>query len=90
LSYSFQTFARPTAIAIGYGMTKDALALQLPAQRYSATLNTSIWRDTLQSLEFRHDVNYANSAFASGSTVPAPAVSGHSDNVVTAQFDVYF
>jgi len=90
LSYSFQTFSRPTAIAIGYGMTKDALALQLPAQRYSATLNTSIWRDTLQSLELRHDVNYAQSSFATGSTVAAPAVSGHSDNVVTAQFDVYF
>lgn len=90
LSYSFQTFARPTAIAIGYGMTKDAMALQLPAQRYSTTLNTSIWKDTLQSLEFRHDVNYAASSFATGSTVPAPSASGKSNNVVTAQFDVYF
>lgn len=90
LSYSFQALARPTAIAIGYGMTKDAMALQLPAQRYSTTLNTSIWKDTLQSLEFRHDVHYAKSSFGTGSTIPAPQASGQADNVVTAQFDVYF
>mgnify|MGYP000978170911 CR=1 FL=1 len=90
LSYSFQTFARPTAVAIGYGLTKDAMALQLPAQRYSMTVNTSIWRDTLQSLEFRRDMNYAQSSFATGSTVPAPQASGQPNNVITAQFDVYF
>lgn len=90
LSYSFQTFARPTAIAIGYGLTKDALALQLPAQRYSTTINTSVWKDTLQSLEFRHDVHYAKSSYASGSLMPAPQASGQADNVLTAQFDVYF
>jgi len=90
LSYSFQAFARPTAAAIGYGMTKDAMALQLPAQRYSVTFNTSVWRDTIQSLEFRHDVNYAKSSFGTGSTIPAPAASGQPNNTVTAQFDVYF
>jgi len=90
LSYSFQTFARPTAVAIGYGLTKDAMALQLPAQRYSLTVNTSVWRDTLQSLEFRHDVNYAASSFGTGSLVPAPQASGQSNDTVTAQFDVYF
>jgi len=90
LSYSFQTFARPTAIAIGYGFTKDALALQLPAQRYSVTVNTSVWKDTLQSLEFRRDMNYAQSSFASGSLVPAPKSSGQPNSVVTAQFDVFF
>lgn len=90
LTYSFQSFSRPTAIAIGYGMTKDALALQLPAQRYSMTINTSIWKDTLQSLEFRHDVNYAQSAFATGSTIAAPQQSGQPNDAITAQFDVYF
>ena len=42
-------------------MSKDALALGMPAQRWSAVLNTSIWRNTLESLEFRHDINYAKS-----------------------------
>jgi hypothetical protein len=90
LSYSFEAFARPSAAAIGYGMTKDAMALQLPAQRYSVTFNTSVWKDTLQSLEFRHDVNYAKSSFGSGSNVPAPQASGQPNNTVTANFDVFF
>ena len=91
LAYSFDVFARPTSLAVGYQFTKDALALALPAQRYSVTLNTSIWRDTLQSIEFRHDVNYGASQTATGSLVPAIAVNtGKSDNAVTAQFDLYF
>lgn len=90
-AYTFQAFARPTSVAVGYQMTKDALALALPAQRYSLVFNTSVWKDTLQSLEFRHDVNYAASARATGSLMPAvPVNSGKSDNAVTAQFDVYF
>ncbi len=90
LAYSFQGLARPISVAASYQMSKDGLALQLPAQRYSAVLNTSIWKDTLQSLEFRHDVNYAASSVSSGSNVLAPASSGKPDNAVTAQFDVYF
>jgi len=89
-SYTFSTFSHPSSVAVGYAMTKDALALGLPAQRYSLVYNTSIWRDTLQSLEFRHEVNYAGSATATGSTVNASAESGKSDNILTAQFDVYF
>lgn len=88
--YTFEAFAKPTSIAIGYGMTKMAVALGLPAQRYALTLNTSWWRNTLQSLEFRHDINYAESAYSTGSEVVGPTPSGRSDNVLTAQFDIYF
>ncbi len=68
--------------------------------RYSAVFNTSLWRNTLQSFEFRHDNNYAASATGNG---PVNAVvpngtctattckpSGKSDNTVTASFDYYF
>lgn len=89
-SYTFSTFSHPSSVAVGYAMTKDALALGLPAQRYSLVYNTSVWRNTLQSLEFRHEVNYAASATATGSTVSAASESGNSDNILTAQFDVYF
>lgn len=89
-AYTFNLFSRPTAFAVGYGMTKDALALELPAQRYSMVLNTSIWRNTLQSLEFRHDKNYGASNVATGSGVAGPQATGQPDNIVTAQFDVYF
>jgi len=89
-AYTFQGISKPTSVTLGYGMSKEALAVGLPAQRWSAVLNTSIWRNTLQSLEFRHDINYAASAKSSGSMIPAAMVSGKSDNMVTAQFDIYF
>ncbi|MDX1901089.1 MAG: LbtU family siderophore porin [Gammaproteobacteria bacterium] len=89
-AYSFAAFSHPSSVAVGYGMTQDALALGLPSERYSFVFNTSIWRDTLQSIEFRHEINYAASATASGSGVAAAPSSGRSNDVVTAQFDVYF
>ncbi len=89
-AYSFTLFERPTAVAIGYGHAHDTLALGLPPHRYSIVLNTSWWKNTLQSLEFRHDSNYAESHFATGSEVtPFTHGPGRSDNMVTAQFDLY-
>ncbi|MEO8964301.1 MAG: hypothetical protein ABI370_06490, partial [Gammaproteobacteria bacterium] len=70
--------------------TKDALALELPYKRYSLVFNTSVWRDTLQSLEFRRDYNYGASNVATGSGISAPTASGKQDSAVTFQFDVYF
>jgi len=89
-AYTFNAFARPSSLALGYGMTKDALAFELPTKRYSVVFNTSVWKDTLQSLELRHDINYSASDYATGSMVVVPHASGKADNVVTAQFDVYF
>lgn len=89
-AYTFSAFARPNTIALGYAMTQEALAIGLPAKRYSLVFNTSIWRETLQSLELRHDINYSGSATSSGSGVPGPTGTGTSDNVITAQFSIYF
>lgn len=89
-AYTISWFTRPTSISVAYGMTKDALALGLPAHRYSLAFNTSFWRDTLQSLELRHDVDYAANTISSGSTVAGPNGTGKSSNTVTAQFDIYF
>jgi len=90
LAYTFTAFDHPTSFVGGYGMTQDALALGLPAKRYSLVLNTSFWRDTLQSLELRHDIDYSGNVVSSGSGVSGPTGSGRSDNVITAQFDIYF
>jgi hypothetical protein len=89
-TYTFQSLCKPTSLSVGYGMSKDGLALGMAAQRYSLALNSSLWRNTLQSLEFRHDRNYAQSAASSGSGVAGPASSGKSDNMITAQIDLFF
>lgn len=92
-TYTFQAFDRPTSIALAYGKSWNALALNLALQRFSVALNTSWWKDTLQSLEVRHDQNYAASSYVIGNTqnttVPIQGM-GKPDNIVTAQFDIYF
>ncbi|MES2219031.1 MAG: LbtU family siderophore porin [Pseudomonadota bacterium] len=92
-AYTFEAFGRPTSIALGYGKSWDGLALNLAMQRFSVEFNTSWWKDTLQSLEFRHDQNYAESSYSTGtSTNPTVPLfgTGKPDNMVTAQFDMYF
>jgi hypothetical protein len=100
-AYSFNILEnRPSSIGIGYSATHQALSLGLPQSRYSAVFNTSLWRNTLESLEFRHDRNYAASSTANGptgaATTPGQCTSvvcagtGKSDNAITAQIDYYF
>jgi hypothetical protein len=92
-AYSFTAFDRPSSIALGYAKSKDTLALSLPAQRVSAVFNTSWWKDTLQSIEYRHDQNFPESSFATGNGTAVTGLimgAGKPDNTATAQFDIYF
>lgn len=89
-AYTFQNTCKPLSVAVGYGFTKEALAFGFPSQRYAAVINTSLWRDTLQSLEFRRDKFYGASAISSGSNVEGPTGTGKWNSTVTAQMDIYF
>jgi hypothetical protein len=89
-AYNFELHGRPGSFAIGYGFTKEALALFLPRDRYMTTLNYSFWKDTLASLEFRHDVNYASSNTASGAMSPRFSALHKYVNLGTFQFAVFF
>lgn len=100
-TYSFTILGdRPTSIGLGYAKSNQALALGIPLTRTSAVLNTSLWRNTLQSIEFRYDRHYAASDTANGPqtgvTPPGTCTSascsdnGKADKAITAQFDYYF
>jgi hypothetical protein len=90
-NYSFTLCDKPANFGIAYQITRQALAFLLPRDRYLAVFNISIWRDTIASLEFRHDVNYNGLVFASGAGGKLFGPQGpSSDNVLTAQFGVYF
>lgn len=90
-AYSFPILDdKPSSIGIGYAKTQQALALGIPLTRTSIVFNTSLLRNTLQSLEFRHDRQYAASNTAVGAHESAPAQNGKADNAITAQFDYYF
>lgn len=93
-AYQFKMMNLPSTFAIGYGRTQQALALNLPEQRYIATLSTSIWKDTIMSLEYRHEKNYSSGTTAMGSGLNnASSVNGwlgENRNQLTLQFGVYF
>ncbi|MBL7481628.1 LbtU family siderophore porin [Legionella bononiensis] len=92
---TFRAFNRPSSIGLGYQWSKDALALNLPQQRYVGVFNISIWKDTVESLEYRHDIDYGATQFANGAA-PAGFVNlptlgtGRSADTVSAQIGVYF
>ena len=95
-AYKFCICNCPSSVAIGYARTWQAFALNLPEQRYSATFNISIWRDTIASLEYRYDINYPSNTFGGGNGVFGcfvpfiPADIGGTASQVTAQFGIYF
>lgn len=90
-AYSFPILDnKPSTIGLGVSRTSQALALGLPETRYSAVFNTSLLKQTLQSVEFRRDHLYGSSQTASVSGVPVASGNGIYDNVLTVQFDYYF
>jgi hypothetical protein len=94
-SMTFRVFNKPATVGVGYQWTQQALALNLPEQRVLGVFNISFWRDTIESLEFRHDMDYHVTQYANGAA-PAGVVnsniigSGKAANTVTAQLGVFF
>ncbi len=98
-NYTFQVLSRPSAFTIGFEHTWQSLALNLPQSSYLAVFGTSIWKNTIQTLEFRHDTNYPSSDTGGGicdptgegttTFCPVPSQT-HTQNQLLLQFGVYF
>lgn len=90
--YKFSPYNKPSFVSANYGQTWQALALNLPRQSLVATLGTSLWKCTVEKLEYRHELNYAYGDTASGgnlSGVITPTGSRIA-NIAMFQIDVFF
>lgn len=104
--YGFTLGMFPSHIAVGYEQAHDTLPLLIPDRRYTATLSSSIWRNTIQALEFRHDRMYNSNDTAFGRAFGPSAiavnnnssllsalssgVAGKSSNTLIFEMGLYF
>ncbi len=94
-SVTFMAFKRPSSLSFGYQWSKDTLALNLPEHRLSGVFNISIWKDTVESLEYRHDIDFNKNQFANGASAPGfinanTVGTGGAADTLLAQIGVYF
>lgn len=90
-AYTFMVSNKPASVGLGYGWTKDGLALRLPEHRIDAVFNISIWRDTVESIEYRHDIDYDVGNRASGkNSTTRNRGTGRTADTVSAQIGLYF
>lgn len=92
---TFNAWCKPASLALGYQWSSEALALHLPKQRISAVFNISLWKDTVESLEYRHDIDYAINQYANGIAAPGfinanTVGTGSASDTLIAQIGVYF
>jgi ribosomal protein L18 len=97
-SVKFKVAGKPSFLFAGYGLTKQALALEVPKQTYFVGYSASLIKYTLASLEYRHDVGYnlgdtsTSTGFGRKISYPSstnPPTRRH-NNKITAELGVYF
>ena len=88
--YNFNMFHWPSVFTLAYGHSWQALGVNIPQDSYIAEVTTSIWKDTIEAIEYRHDKNYPACDNSGGSGFPVVASAGGSQNTVTLQAGVYF
>lgn len=92
---TFFSFDRPSSIAAAYQLAYQTLALNIPHQRINVVYNISIWKDTVESLEYRHDIDYGSNQFANGIAPPGlvnqnTIGTGGTADTLMAQIGIYF
>ncbi len=95
--YTFKVFNMPSSVAAGYEFSRQALAYNVPAQRYLAAWSLTFLENTIFTLEVRHDKNYGKSDTAMGSSGVGTTASaftanqlGKTNDAVLARVGVYF
>lgn len=88
-AYLFNAGSFPSNFALGYDHTWQALAFNVAQQRYIGAFNITFFKDTVASLEFKREINYAAGDTSTGQGAVVTA-GGHTQNTATLQFGMYF
>jgi outer membrane murein-binding lipoprotein Lpp len=90
LNYMIQHGKTPITLGAAYGQTWEALALNLPRYSLTADVQTSLLRNTLETIEYRHDWNYSTGMSGQGRGSAVQNGLGGSGNTVLGQIGIYF
>lgn len=91
LDFNFIVKGFPLTIGTAYNQSWESLALNVPRQSYFLVASTSLWKNTVESLEYRHDVNYGVTNDTGGTDLPVPAANvGGSQDIITLRLGAYF
>lgn len=100
VDYSWHEFAKPINFGVDYDHSWQALGAYLPQASYTGDISTSLFPNTLFTIEYRRDEDYSTSTVAGGgdsspgAPVPAPTNTfpgtGQGRNTYLAQLGVYF
>lgn len=89
--YSFRLINFPSVFTLAYDHSWQSWGIFLPKDSYVAELTTSLFKDTIEAIEYRHDQNYGSTDYASGIGFPTNVFAGGGgQNTVTVQAGYYF
>ena len=71
LLHNFNIETYPSIVGVAYGHSWQALGLSLPENSYIGYFLTSIWKNTIEEIEFRHDTDYSSDNVATAVNNPA-------------------
>jgi hypothetical protein len=92
---TFMVMKKPASLSYAYQWSADTVALRLPKQRFSSVFNISIWKDTIESIEYRHDIDFNTTDYGNGlapnggSNTPIYGTGKAADTIIV-QLGVYF
>lgn len=93
-SYKFDAVDQFWNVGIGYDRSWETREFKMPKDSYFAVLNTSIWKYTIESLEFRHNDRFRRFCCENNYVVGQHEEEEHpftkSQNIITLQIGVYF
>lgn len=80
-----------TELGVSFDRTWQSLALNLEQNKYAMFLNTNLFRETVESIEYNYQTDYSSNITASGEGATAPIVgTGRGVNTVILQVGMYF